>query len=305
MNSINSNTWRVPAHITGIFQIMVNDDPLLMGSKGAGFSINNSIFTKITSQEASKSKIEVFYNNQPIDGKVSLEVASNFKEYCAKKHLIIEHSSQLPMQGGFGTSGAGALGTAFALNELSNGSKTWQELGQLAHKAEVVCRTGLGDVIAQCQAFAEIRLKPGAPGIGELAILDWPLDNLIMSIFLGPLPTKDIISDPKHIEEINSCAELYLNLLQDSPAVEDFLKYSYEFAVNSNLLFGRTKKLLDNLRSHGYAASMIMLGESIFIVGPLEQLNKCYLEHLANYPEAKMWINSLATIGPSKVFQTK
>ncbi|MBN1328002.1 MAG: hypothetical protein JXA54_00890 [Candidatus Heimdallarchaeota archaeon] len=305
MNSNSSNTWRVPAHITGIFQIMINDDPLLMGSRGAGFSINNSIFTKITSREATKSKIEVFYNNQPIDGKVSLEVASNFKGYCTKKHLIIEHSSQLPMQGGFGTSGAGALGTAFALNELSNGSKTWIELGQLAHKAEVNCRTGLGDVIAQCQAFAEMRIKPGAPGIGELAILDWPLDNLIMSIFLGPLPTKDIITDPEHIDEINSSAESFLSLLYDTPTVEEFVKYSYEFAVNSNLLYGRTKKLLDNLRSLGYAASMIMLGESIFIVGPLEQLNKCYLEQFANYPEAKIWINSLATIGPSKVFSSK
>ncbi|NHJ46718.1 MAG: hypothetical protein FK733_02910 [Asgard group archaeon] len=293
-----SNNWGVPGHITGLFQIVQDDNPLYMGSRGAGFSIENLIKTKIIAYEASKN-YQINYNGKPFDGRVSLEVVKNFEEFWEEDlKLIIDHNSQLPIQGGFGTSGAGALGTAFALNELFELDKSPEELGQIAHKAEITCKTGLGDVISQLHSQAEMRLDPGAPGIGVIKKIDWPKNQKILSIFHGIMSTKDIITNPKKIEEINTTAFNLLLDLRKNPTLELFLELSYKFATESGLLTGELKELNDFIRAEGYKSSMIMLGGSIFVVDTRDNLKSCSQLISDKYPKAKMWIDSLATKGP-------
>ncbi|NHK31228.1 MAG: hypothetical protein FK730_07745 [Asgard group archaeon] len=298
MTSDYSSTWGVPAHITGLFQILQNDDPLQMGSRGAGFSIENLVLTKVTWKETPNKKPVITYNGKIIDGRVSLEVALKFEKYWKDNGLIIEHSSQLPIQGGFGTSGAGALGTAFAINELFKINKTPIELGQIAHVAEVNCRTGLGDVISQLQGKAEIRLKPGAPGIGVISNLKWPQNQQVLSVFLGTLSTKDVITNQEQIKKINYTAEEMLQKLESNPTLDLFLEFSYEFASESNLIFGRMKELVELIRKEDFKSSMVMLGESVFVVDVKEQLEQCQKLIQKYHPKAKMWINPLAEIGP-------
>jgi pantoate kinase len=298
MSSDYSSTWGVPAHITGLFQIIQNDDPLQMGSRGAGFSIENLVLTKVTCKETPYKKPVITYNGKIIDGRVSLEVALKFEKYWKEKGLIIEHMSQLPIQGGFGTSGAGSLGTAFALNELFQTNKTTIKLGQIAHVAEVNCRTGLGDVISQLQGKAEIRLKPGAPGIGVISSLNWPQNQQVLSIFLGTLSTKDVITNQEHIKKINQTAEEMLLKLESNPTLDLFLTLSYEFALKSKLIFGRMKDLVELVMKRGFRSSMVMLGESVFVVDIKEQLDQCQKLIQKYHPKAKMWINPIAEVGP-------
>jgi pantoate kinase len=298
MTSDYSSTWGVPAHITGLFQIIQNDDPLQMGSRGAGFSIENLVLTRVTCKETPDKKPVITYNGKIIDGSVSLEVALKFEKYWKDKGLIIEHESQLPIQGGFGTSGAGALGTVFAINELYQINKTQIELGQIAHVAEVNCRTGLGDVISQLQGKAEIRLKPGAPGIGIISNLNWPQNQQVLSVFLGTLSTKDVITNQEQIKKINQTAEEMLQKLENNPTLDLFLTLSYDFATKSKLIFGRMKELVELVRKEGFKSSMVMLGESVFVVDVKEQLDQCQKLIQKYHPKAKMWINPLAEIGP-------
>ena len=296
-----SSKWGVPAHITGLFQIVQYDDPLRMGSKGAGFSLSNNSITTVTIDSSFEMKPKVFYNNREIDGKVSLAVVENFQEELGNFSLTIEHINDFPMQAGYGTSGAGAIGTAFALNEILNTNKTHQELGQIAHKAEVSCKTGLGDVIAQMHSSAEIRLEPGAPGIGKIKKLDWPLDQMILTATLGTLSTKEIITSPEMIEKINHYSTKLLAELEQKATLEEFLRVSYEFANNTGLLSGKLKELVDYLRKEGYSTSMIMLGQSLFVVDKLDDLVEC--EKIINNfnTDAKTWISALSNTGPTKL----
>ena len=296
-----SSKWGVPAHITGLFQIVQHDDPLRMGSKGAGFSLSYNSITTVTIDSSSEMKPKVFYNNREIDGKVSLAVVENFQEELGNFSLTIEHINDFPMQAGYGTSGAGAIGTAFALNELLNTNKTHQELGQIAHKAEVSCKTGLGDVIAQMHSSAEIRLEPGAPGIGKIKKLDWPLDQMILTATLGTLSTKEIITSPEMIEKINHYSTKLLAELELKATLEEFLRVSYEFANNTSLLSGKLKELVDYLKNEGYSTSMIMLGQSLFVVDKLEDLVECK-KIINNFnTDAKTWISALSNTGPTKL----
>ena len=275
MSYMSSATWVVPAHITGLFQIHLHDDPLKMGSRGAGFSIDNPVLTIIQFTESTTEEIQVLYNNRVIDGSVCLNVAKEFSEFTKGKRVLIQHYSRLPMQAGFGSSGAGALGTAFSMNELFSATKSQDELGQIAHVAEVKCRSGLGDVIAQMHAGSEIRLHPGAPGIGQIKKLNWPDEFKILSIYLGELSTKKIITSPEHIKKINDASDSLLLELEKEPTVEKFLDVSYQFAKETKLMNTRVENLVEELRKKKYKASMIMLGESIFVVGKYKQLQNC------------------------------
>lgn len=301
-NGRDSNTssyWSVPAHITGIFQIVDNKELIRKGSLGAGFSIDNPVITRVECNFDAIPKTEVFFNNEKIDRKVCLEVAKNFQKFWKRKRLVIQHYSNLPIKGGFGTSGAGALGTAFALNELFKAGMTDIEIGQIAHKAEIVCGTGLGDVIAQSAGGAEIRIQPGAPGIGIIKQIDWPLEKKILSAFLGTMSTKAIINSPAHITQINNSSNPLLEKLRINAKVDEFLEASYQFASKIGFMSEKIKKLIEKLRSMGYAASMIMIGESVFVVGNFNELKEVAKFIKEEHPDAKIWIDKIATKGPS------
>ncbi|MHA1443048.1 MAG: pantoate kinase [Candidatus Heimdallarchaeota archaeon] len=291
MSFKSSAKWVVPAHITGLFQIHPHENPLRMGSRGAGFSIDNPVITVAQFMESHTKEIQIHYNNQIIDGNVSLNVCKEFSEFTKGKRLLIKHYSKLPMQAGFGSSGAGALGTAFSLNELFSTSKTQENLGQIAHKAEVDCKSGLGDVIAQMHAGGEIRVQPGAPGIGQVKKLDWPDEYKILSIYLGKMSTKKIITSPEHIKKINEASNNLLIELEKEPTVEKFVEVSYQFAKETQLMNERVENLVTELRKKKYKASMIMLGESIFVVGKYDKLQNCKEELKINYHQAKTWKN--------------
>ncbi|MHA1125853.1 MAG: pantoate kinase [Candidatus Heimdallarchaeota archaeon] len=298
MPYMSSNTWVVPAHITGLFQIHPHDDPLKMGSCGAGFSIDNPVLTIAQYKESPTDEVEILYNNQIIDGIVSLNVFKEFKEFTKGKRVFIQHYSKLPMQAGFGSSGAGSLGAAFSLNELFSATKSREELSQIAHVAEVNCKSGLGDVIAQMHAGGEIRVEPGAPGIGQVKKLDWPDEYKILSIYLGKMSTKKIITNVEHIKKINEASSNLLIELEKEPTVEKFVEVSYQFAKETQLMNERVEKLVTELRKKKYKASMIMLGESIFVVGKYNKLQNCKEELKINYPQAKTWLDNLAVQGP-------
>ena len=61
------------------------------------------------------------------------------------------------------------------------------------------------------------------------------------------------------------------------------------------------KTLIDKLRELNYPACMIMLGESLFVVGSHNDLLKCSTIIKKYYPKIKIWINSLAEKGPTKI----
>ncbi|MGC9780574.1 MAG: hypothetical protein HZR80_15125 [Candidatus Heimdallarchaeota archaeon] len=301
MKTKQSSIWALPAHITGVFHIVEHENPLMMGSRGAGFSVSRRIRTLVKYDESSKKQIRVLYNNQEINGKVSKAVANNFGKYFEKSSLIIEHKSDFPIQAGYGTSGAGAIGTAFALNEIFETKKSDQELGQMAHIAEVSCRTGLGDVIAQMLGNAEIRLKPGAPGIGVIKQLDWPKEEMILTATLGEISTKEIITNEEMINRINTNSEKLLADLEQNPTLDEFLRVSYEFANKTGLMTGKLKELIEYLREDEFRANMVMLGESLFVIGDIYDLEECS-NIIDNYdPNAKIWIDTLANVGPIKV----
>jgi len=291
---MNTITAYAPGHITGIFYIEdTAPDPLHRGSLGAGFSIQPGVTTRITSAEqiveypsapdpsdglsdgrsASDSprgsmSPQFFLNGQPADDlKVSKRLYDHFIQSAGKtphQGLKIEHTIEPPQSSGFGTSGAGALSLALALNKHFEFPFTQEEAAGLAHVVEIECKTGLGTVIGEYFGGFEIRTAPGAPGYGSIEILKHPGDLLALFAVRGPSLTSVALSDPKVREGVNKSGKHNLDLLRREPTIPNFLSCSRSFSTGSGLTTRWVETVLELLDKRGIIGSMLMFGEAVF-----------------------------------------
>ncbi len=257
----------VPGHITGLFRIYdLDDDPLRRGSIGAGFSIGSGTITRVTLEAVDSPEVIVRYNGVQIEGQVTRAVIELMsQEYGQSYKATVQHDSELPIGVGFGASGAGALGTALAMNQALDSHFDHIRAAQFAHVAEVKNRTGLGDVIAQFSGGIEIRVSPGAPGIGETRNIPFS-EPLNVTLAGSPgLETSEVLSDPVSRERINRAGDMIAKRLIEEPTFERFIECSREFSALTGLMTVRVKKALQDLEDNHLAdSSMVMLGDSIF-----------------------------------------
>jgi pantoate kinase len=257
----------VPGHITGIFRIHdEHDDPLRCGSIGAGFCVDIGTTTTVRLVDSTKLEVSVAYNGRPIEAPVTTTVIQRLlQQHHRVCKVEVEHESMLPVGVGFGASGAGALGTALALSSLIDGEFDPQEAATHAHYAEVVNHTGLGDVIAQTAGGAEIRVKPGAPGIGEIVRI--PVNGSFNVVLAGApgLETKSVLTNSEHRKRIINVADELMKELTSNPTIDGFVSYSKQFARSIGLMTSRVKSALNELETFNLSdSSMVMLGDSLF-----------------------------------------
>lgn len=185
----------------------------------------------------------------------------------ASKPVKVSSHFDVPIGSGFGASAAGALSTALALNKLLSLGMTANELGMVAHVAEVKCRTGLGDVIAQVNGGVVIRRSPGGPGTGLTDLI--PIGDVEVGyIVLGSISTRSILEDEKMKKRINTAGRNALKELLKRPTFINFVRLSKEFALEIELVDERAKDMITIAESRGGFASMVMLGNVVFAIPP-------------------------------------
>lgn len=266
-----------PCHITGFFRICdQEDDALHAGSLGAGVALSRGIETRVTAREAKKDSIRVAINGVPRkNAPVSRHVARSLLTRTSKgRRFVIEidHRVPMPIGAGFGTSGAAALGLSLALNRLLDLRLSRIEAAQIAHAAEVECRTGLGTVIAETYGGLELRVKPGAPGIGELSRIPVSENIVIACLVFGPLSTRKLLSDTRVRIRVNEMGGRFIEELRQKPDVSSFLRLSRRFAEHVGLINERLKKVLEATDKKGFVCSMPMFGESVFTLTDRESV---------------------------------
>jgi pantoate kinase len=258
-----------PCHITGFFQIFdQSTDPLRVGSKGAGVSLSQGVKTTAKIEKTLKDSSEVKINGMVSS---SAEVSERvMKTAVARlgKHgrlrVAVEHYVDTPIGAGFGASGAAALSLALALNEALDLGMSRIEAAQLAHVAEVECKTGLGTVLAETFGGVEIRVKPGAPGIGEIKQIPIPENTVVVCISFGPLSTRRLLSDEETRKRVNTFGGELAEKLAEHPELGRFLESSRQFAEHLGLISNKVKRVLAATDQTHHVCSMPMFGESVF-----------------------------------------
>ncbi|MDJ1432069.1 pantoate kinase [Halostagnicola sp. A-GB9-2] len=244
----------VPGHITGFFSAHPDKDPTRAGSRGAGLTLTDGVEVTVTSA----SKSQIILDGEPI----TIDPVTTVLEHLDASARV-EARSDIPLGSGFGVSGAMALGTALAANQVFDRKRSRNELVTLAHTTEVRAGTGLGDVVAQAQGGIPIRLEPGAPGSNELDGI--PARARVEYVSFGQLSTADVLSG--ETETLSVAGEKALEHVIDEPTLETFMDASIGFAREAELLTPAVLETIEAVAERGGRASMAMLGETVFALG--------------------------------------
>jgi len=266
-----------PGHITGFFQICDQPgDSLQKGSKGAGFSITRGVTTKVQIEKSTKTSTKITIRGNTVkSAPVSKHVVNSFLALTGGNYeVLVKHEVNIPVGCGFGSSGAGALSLALALNEAFNLNLSREEAAQIAHTAEVECKTGLGTVIAETYGGIEIRIKPGAPGIGQLKHIEVDQDYVVACLSFGSIATRDILTSKAARERINQLGGDLVERLIKQPSISNFLRFSRRFAEHVGLISKQLRAVLNETDQAGLTCSMAMLGETLFTIANRDQIEE-------------------------------
>jgi len=258
-----------PGHITGFFEIphVKYSHFLHRGSKGAGFSIEKGITTAAYVYESAKAGYQISINGaEARNAEVSSWIAEEYLMLANKPYFLnIEHEVGIPVGFGLGSSGAAALSLSYALNEALGAGLSMTQAAQVAHRAEIACRTGLGTVIAEFAGGFEMRTSAGAPGVGSVTKIDLH-DYRAVVLCLAPISTKSFLTN--RMDDINGLGGVMLDKLSESRSVDEFLKMSNEFAVTLGLKEGRCKAPIAALKDKGIESSVALFGQTVFTLVP-------------------------------------
>jgi pantoate kinase len=268
-----------PGHITGFIEkaekIKYNDsNNLYIGSKGAGFSIDRGITTTVKIFDHDLVNYQISINGIRVqDAEVSRWVIKQYLRLTDQRcYINIEHESTIPIGFGLGSSGAAALSLSYALNDAFNTGLSTIEAAQIAHNAEIACKTGLGTVIAEFAGGFEIRTNAGAPGVGTIEKIE--LKNHKVLIFcISQISTKSFLSR-NHCVLTNGLGEKMLKNLKASKDTCNFLKLSYCFANHLGLTEGKCKLPIQMLRARGFDSGIALFGETLFTLVSNDQIEE-------------------------------
>ncbi len=279
-----------PAHITGFFTLpseerelgdkRANDIPI--GSKGAGFSVSLGVTAKA---DVRGDSWEI-----KVDGeKTSFLVVEKTVRQFARGGTI-ELETDLPFSQGFGLSGACALAAGTAvLEELDD---DLEKALPAAHRSEIFCRTGMGDVLGQYHGGFEIRVKEGLPPKGELKT-EKIEKQVVLAVAGSPLSTPDVLRDPMMTEWINIIGGEIMDEFLPENGFDRFLEFSNRFAEETNFIKKGVRSLLEIGEGSG-KGSMAMIGNSVFFFGDTEELKELFEKEVG---EENVYLTEIDNIG--------
>jgi len=271
-----------PAGISSFFEICDRTadgapitDPERIGARGGGFAINKGVLTHASITETKKKQIRVFINGKlcPEAETTRTVVETLLKKVPETYNVTVRHRVDVPIGAGFGSSAAGALGTALALNEALNLHLTYNQLGRIAHVAEIKCLTGLETVSPLMLGGCVITVEPGAPGYALIDRIPVSPDHRIVAGTYRPFPTKEVLSSEEKRKPINEWGRRTLKKILADPSLENFLRTCKEFAMKTGFTTSRVQKLIELAEKAGaVGATQNMLGEAVHAVVTIDKV---------------------------------
>jgi pantoate kinase len=254
-----------PSHITGFYSEVKDESILNRGSLGAGISIRKGVRSTVELYDSENNNFIIVINGViSKDAIVSKFVINEFLKRTNKNYFIkVSHEVNLPIGYGIGTSGSGALSLAFALNDALSLGLSDTESAQIAHKAEIECKTGLGTVLSEFHGGLCIRIKGGAPGIGKTNVIR--INNYKVAIFcFSPMFTQYFIESIRKISN-DECNNMMMKVLKTKSTV-DFLELSYKFSQSLRFVNKTCNNLMDLLTQNGFHSSAALFGQTVFTI---------------------------------------
>jgi pantoate kinase len=262
-----------PAGISSFFEVCntnVDGKPITdlehVGARGGGFGIQKGVLTEVSVSEAKTSRISVFINGKLAPEAETTRTALKMILGKADRAYSVEarHKIEVPVGAGFGTSAGGALTAGLALSKALDLQLTYNQIGRIAHVAEVQCKTGLGTVGPLMIGGCILTIEPGAPGIGIIDRIPLSPDYVVVAGVFGTTPTKQVLSSAEMQREVNRHGRKTLDAILAEPSLENFLACCWEFAENVGFVTDRVRNLVHLANEAGaVGATQNMVGEAV------------------------------------------
>jgi len=289
-----------PAGVSSFFEICDRTadgkmiaDPERIGARGGGFALNKGVSTEVIVAEAEEKRVQVFINGEFCpEAETTKSVVEMLTAKVSENYAVtVKHRVEVPIGAGFGSSAAGALGAALALSKVLALNLTYNQLGRVAHVAEVRCRTGLGTVGPLLFGGCGLTLEPGAPGYARLDRIPVSPDHRIIAGTFKPYPTKEMLASQEKREIINEWGQKTLQKILADPSLENFMGACKQFAVGTGFATERVQKLIELSEKAGaIGAAQNMLGEAVHALVTVDKMESVHEAFKKLLPEEKIII---------------
>lgn len=273
MKNMRTGKAFAPAAISSFFEIhdAEGKKPIVdlekVGSRGGGFGLQRGVSTEVTVKDAETNKVKVFINSLPApEAKTTIKVVEALLSGIAAKHdVTVRHNIEVPIGAGFGTSAGGALTAGLALKQALDLPLTFNQIGKVAHIAEIQCQTGLGTVSSLTSTGGCVLVvEPGAPGICQLDRIPITQDFMVVAGFFQSRIPKTVLGDLEKKQKINRRGKETLKAILAEPTLKNFLDQCWEFSQNAGFATPNVKKLVKLANEAGaLGAAQNMLGEAV------------------------------------------
>lgn len=297
-----------PAGISSFFEIcdtMPDGKPITdlekVGARGGGFGIQKGVTTEVAVSDAEENSINVYINGRsaPEAETTQTVVQMLLEKADGNFHVEVKHWVDVPIGAGFGTSAGGALTTALALSKAFGLKLTINQLGRIAHVAEIKCKTGLGTVAPlTVGGGCIVTVEPGAPGTAIIDRIPISEDYMVVAGVFGPIPTKDVLSSPERRLAVNKWGRQTLEKILAEPSLENFLACCREFAEKTGFATEQVRRLFRAADEAGaIGAAQNMVGKAVHALTTSENAEKVAQAFKRILPEEKILVANVELYG--------
>ncbi len=263
-----------PASVTCFFSPKIGASASDTCSNGCAINLEQGVQARV--QAASTT--EIFFNGQ----NKSIAPVEYVIQRLSPEPVKISLESPLPLGCGFGLSAASCLSAALVIVKHYNLNLDRAELGNLAHEAEVIYKTGLGDVASQlCGGIVYRRCETGPLDSEQLAIAAQPVYFRIFD----ELETAKVLTNSQLVHRVAQTGKKATEWLVDNIGnltLADILSHSHAFAQDAGLINNEAvKNCINAVLAQGGQATMIMLGQGVIAtlpVGDTSQWIECQID---------------------------
>jgi pantoate kinase len=262
-----------PAGISSFFEICDRTDdgkPIAdlerVGSRGGGFGIQKGVLTEVTVSEAKTNSIRVFINGllAPEAETTKTVLRMMLNKVGRAYTIVVDHKVEVPIGAGFGTSAGGALTAGLALSKALDLPLTFNQIGRIAHVAEVLCKTGLGTVGPLMLGGCVLTVEPGAPGISVIDRIPLSDDYVVVTGVFGATPTNQVLASAEKRRYVNRWGRKTLEAILAEPSVENFMACCLDYAEKAGFMTPRVRQLVKLAEKAGaIGAAQNMVGEAV------------------------------------------
>lgn len=270
-----------PAGITSFFEIRDKQPdgrpfkhPAYAGARGGGLVTSRGIMTRVRLIPASKSRISIRIDGRwAPQARTTHSVISELLKISRRKFRVsVDHRTQIPIGAGYGASAAGALSAALAFSEVADQGMSMDQLGMVAHLAEIANRTGLGTVAPILRGGFVLTRKSGGPGIAVIDRIPVSPRMRVVSACFGPISTKAVLASKDLRRRVNVFGALALGSITRDLRPRNFMAASRAFADALGLMSCRTAELADLMENTGaIGATQNMVGQAVHAIAEKDQ----------------------------------